>query len=651
MSRSCLLLLSFTVFIAACGGSDPEADGGLSLDAAASDGAAPDAVQRDGGLDAPAPDPDGGPAARCEGAPDGTECGERRECSAGECAFTDPPTDCDYDFTETPEDAFLVITCDHDLGGEEVQLPGSATLAYDGGSIRNGRLRLNGARIDGALLNPTLELGLRSGGAILDPYFVFDKERWEMVEGEATDEVAIRNRANMRMALDQVGDLGGETFVVGALDVFLDVADGPYHLRFLALPSDFHFQMSDATHLRVQPNENWEYSILTMQETSNVRISGGHLWGDRYTHRYIEGSRHDQGLGMYVLGAVDVIIENVTANQFTGDGLVVGVSTRRNDDGTPKDDHQYAANVIVRDCTFDENRRNGLALIDVEGIVLERLRVTNTALGDSDVDGPSAGTSPRVGIQIEPFQPAVSEGSDELRILEEVTDVVVRDSIFEGNYGADLNFFKCHRAEAYNNTFGSSLVTIAAFEVHVHDNDFVADGERARAINIAPRIRQDGSHFVRDWIVEDNNISGYENGIAIGGENQRIESNVIATTGTGILLLEGVNVRFIDNELTSLASGSIGYRNFRSGARRTPVSGYIEGGTVSAGAAPLQFNQIQGPSAADPFVVRDVVFESTSESPASVVASDNVNVVGCTADGFVGDERNNDIDLSGNTER
>ncbi len=572
----------------------------------------------------------------CEAAEDGTACGTRGECSAGTCVFPEADATCDLDFATAPADAYLVIACDHDLEGEDIELAEGVTLEYGGGSISNGSLRLAGGTISAELLGPTLDIRVdeRSGGALGQSSFYFDAERWGLEEGEVSNEVATANRARLNQAIRQVATLGGASFVVGALDVFLEVQEGPFQDRAVSLPSDFHLQMCDDTHLRVQPGLGFEYSLLWTKETRNVHISGGHLWGDRDTHDYAAGGEHpqDQGIGISISGAVDVLVEGVTANRFIGDGLNVGVAVRRNPDGSPVEGRQYAANVTVRDCVFDENRRNGLSLTDVEGAVLERLRVTRTALGDVDVDGRSAGVTPRYGLDIEPFQPSAGDGTDALEILEEVTDVVIRDSTFSDNFQGDIDFFKCHRVQAYGNTFGGGVASVGGFEVEVYDNVFLADGDdRGIGVNVKPLIREDGTHFVRDWVVRDNRISGFGHGINIGGQNQRVEANTIEDFDAGIFVLTGVDNVFVDNTLSSRRPQSRGYTNFPD----AECTGEVSGGTVHTDLEPLRLVRLNETRDGEGILlVDDVSFTSATQTAVKIQQTNDLTIQNCVADGY-----------------
>lgn len=593
------------------------------------------------------PDVAPGELSFCEVEPEGTMCGDRRACRERVCVFTVPDAACDFDFQTIQADDFLVIGCDHDLAGAEIVLPEGVVVEYNGGSITNGKMDVREASIAPELLNLSLNLvtGSDGEGSLTRDTFDFEPSQWDMESGTVSDAVALDNKAHLMRAINQVSRLRGKIFRIGKLDVFVDVVTPVNGLRDIRLPSHFHLAMSHDTHLRVQPNNSSYSHILGAEGTDGTHISGGHLWGDRFTHDYAgDDGPTDQGLGIYVGGADNMRIEDLSANEFIGDGIVVGPLVPRNDDGTPQKGRPYAENITIRDCVFDSNRRNGLALVDVEGALLDGVTVTNTAQGSRDIDGPSAGVSPRWGIQIEPIQPLGDDG--ELRLLEIVTDVVIRNSSFSNNYAGDLNLFKCNAVEIYNNTFGGGVGSVVASDVEIHDNTFVADSsDRLRAIHAAPKLDADGAHRVFDWSIRDNKIEGFTQGISIGGRDQRIEGNEISECERGFFLLGGKDNTLANNVIQSSKPMSSGYGHFA----RINLTGVIRGGSVSVVGQPFAAVDLNQDLSAGRLTVSDVLFNSTSGKAVSFVRSQRVTMSGCTADGY--SERDSDVVLNDNITR
>ena len=409
--------------------------------------------------------------------------------------------------------------------------------------------------------------------------YVFDKYEWSIKEGVVTYEEALVNRGQINDAIKYAHNNGFTVFEVNDLDAYFEVRAGfggskiENYRRSIQLPSNFHLKMNENTYLRVQPNDKRDYALLCAFSEINVTVSGGHLVGDRYTHDYDGGDTgvQDLGYGIYFIGVVNGVVDGVSADKFTGDGFIISSPIKRNDDGSENQSSHYgevyfSKNLIVRNSTFDDNRRNGLALTDVEGALLENLTFTNTGLGVRGKGEPYGwqGVIPRHAIDLEAIQYFNDDGIT-LKLTEIVDDVIIRNSVFQNNYG-DIDFYKASNVDVYGNTFGAGSGGVGAFNVKVHNNTFIADAAaKDRGLNIKPLVRSDGSHFVKNWEIYDNVISGYKTAIQIGGENQRVENNIISNFKTGIFLLTGKDVLVKDNNLKSDVKNVKGIYNYPVG--------------------------------------------------------------------------------------
>jgi len=143
--------------------------------------------------------------------------------------------------------------------------------------------------MDGRLMNSSLEI---TGEAnLIESTFKFWPSRWEIQEGQVTNEVALLNRMHMNKSIETIERLNGNIFELDKIDAFFNVeankVDRVYlSERSIRIPSNFHFKMSDATFLRVQPTNYPAYALLTTYLTDNATISGGNLVGDRWDHDY-----------------------------------------------------------------------------------------------------------------------------------------------------------------------------------------------------------------------------------------------------------------------------------------------------------------------------------------------------------------------------
>ncbi|HLV61772.1 hypothetical protein, partial [Galbibacter sp.] len=126
---------------------------------------------------------------------------------------------CDYDFASTQVNASLNISCDYDLQGQRINLPDGVKLNFDGGKITNGSLVFaSKGVIDGQLLN--IDLQVDGDLAIEHPHFIFEPSRWDIAQGETTDDKAFQNKENINTAIELTSDLGMEVFEIDKLDAY-----------------------------------------------------------------------------------------------------------------------------------------------------------------------------------------------------------------------------------------------------------------------------------------------------------------------------------------------------------------------------------------------------------------------------------------------
>nr|WP_249315788.1 right-handed parallel beta-helix repeat-containing protein [Bacillus sp. FJAT-49711] len=97
--------------------------------------------------------------------------------------------------------------------------------------------------------------------------------------------------------------------------------------------SDMDLLLDEKTILKKEANDFEIYSVLYLGENvRNVTIQGGNFLGDREHHDYSKqdqepGGTHEWGHGIALIGAENVVIDNVKIEKFTGDGIFVGGST------------------------------------------------------------------------------------------------------------------------------------------------------------------------------------------------------------------------------------------------------------------------------------------------------------------------------------
>ena len=131
--------------------------------------------------------------------------------------------------------------------------------------------------------------------------------------------------------------------------------------------------MSAGATLKTIANAEVQSAVLTIAEVSNVTVIGGTLEGDRDQH---QGKSGEWGMGIRIEGGAErITIAGVTAKNMWGDGFYV----------------ERAKHVTLCGVVADRNRRQGLSVIEVDGLLVTHSVFKNTRR-----------TRPSAGIDLEP---------------------------------------------------------------------------------------------------------------------------------------------------------------------------------------------------------------------------------------------------------
>jgi hypothetical protein len=102
------------------------------------------------------------------------------------------------------------------------------------------------------------------------------------------------------------------------------------------LVSDITFSMDERAVLQKESNGKEQYELLYIGPgIKNVTIKGGTLIGDLNSHDYsrkdssYSGGTHEFGYGIFAEAAINLSIENVKVEQFTGDGILIGGKSKQ----------------------------------------------------------------------------------------------------------------------------------------------------------------------------------------------------------------------------------------------------------------------------------------------------------------------------------
>ncbi|MBP0902477.1 right-handed parallel beta-helix repeat-containing protein [Mariniflexile gromovii] len=437
-------------------------------------------------------------------------------------------TPCNFDLSTIQANQTVVINCVMDLGGATINLPSNVTIVYEGGDIINGTINFSSQNvISGELLNSTLTIsGYKP--QIKDPVFNFDPKRWGIVEGNVSQTVAKNNKNIINSIIKQIKELGINTLKIDKLDAyFYGETEWSYAMD---LPSDFNLIMTPNTKLRVFPTNTIRPAPLVMiQNSTNVTVTGGYLYGERDEHDYSINGTHEQGHLIVIKTGINVKIENVHMSNSVGDGLDIE-SYRFAYDPL----YVPSKNILITGCTFDSNRRNNMSITDGEDIIVEN----NTFLNAGINTAKSNGTAPKCAIDIEP------DIHDYNAPWQQVKRVIIRNNTERGSARESLEIFTGDDILVTGNDFEKHMGISRAFNVKVVNNQL--GGIDAGISEITDP---------RNYEVSGNVIKSEGYGIFASNPGVKIFNNTITDCSIGILAVELKDANIYNNTIKSKADG------------------------------------------------------------------------------------------------
>jgi len=132
--------------------------------------------------------------------------------------------------------------------------------------------------------------------------------------------------------------------------------------------------------LLAKTNSSTNYAIVSIVGVSDVSITGGQIVGERYNHT---GTTGEWGMGIDIEDSTNITITDVRISDCWGDGIYIG--TRGSG---------YSKNVTIARVNLNNNRRQGISIITVDGLSFKDSTASNTH-----------GTMPQSGMDIEPNFP------------------------------------------------------------------------------------------------------------------------------------------------------------------------------------------------------------------------------------------------------
>ena len=144
---------------------------------------------------------------------------------------------------------------------------------------------------------------------------------------------------------------------------------------FLRSNSNLYFQPNSS--LIMAPTDLGRYTILTLNDLTNVNIYNPTLVGERDDHL---GTGGEWGTGLRINGSSHINVYDVNIKDMWGDGIYVGKYRAVQSD-----------DILIENGLIDNVRRNGISIISGKNLTINNIIIANTN-----------GTNPASGIVIEP---------------------------------------------------------------------------------------------------------------------------------------------------------------------------------------------------------------------------------------------------------
>lgn len=153
-------------------------------------------------------------------------------------------------------------------------------------------------------------------------------------------------------------------------------------------------------------------SLFVASGLSNIEMIGeGKAVLRMRKEDYLDATRYTKAewrMGVSLRDVTNFTMRNLTVANTGGDGIYVGASTN----GACK-------NILVENCIFDSNSRQGISVISVDGFMVRNSKFINTD-----------GTNPQAGIDFEPNHPG-----------QQLTNCVMENCFFANNTGGGVDIY------------------------------------------------------------------------------------------------------------------------------------------------------------------------------------------------------------------
>lgn len=506
-----------------------------------------------------------------------------------EAVAADPTQPCDFTLTNLAPNSTVIINCIMDLEGATVDIPAGVTIVYEGGDIINGTLNFLGdAEIGGELLNDTFTITGTTPQVKAD-YFQIYPERWGIVEGRTTSEIALANRDILEDLFFKLKDYGIHTVKIDDMDAYFEVSlvtSGTTNQNFyptvesINVPSDFNLEMTNNTHLRVQPNSRKLYGLLAVRDASNVTITGGVLHGDRDEHDYSDGSSHEWGHLLFLHGAVNTTIDGVTMKYATGDGMKLeDINFTFQPNWIPTHD------IVVKNCVFDSNRRNNMSITAGYNVYVMNNEFYNASI-DTDK---SEGIAPGYALDVEALR-GKDEVTGEYIYYERAEDIFITNNIEKNSRKGGFTVAIGFDVTIENNNVESGISFSLANGVKIIGNTVTATTTEKKDIGTGIKAGRNSStgNTIYNNLVQGNTVTGFSTGISVNNKEVVVKGNTINNCKTGITFKNVTDGLIEENTIKSTRDGSMGVYSYDAYANGV----YIKDNNIEVDRNPFKLSKV-----------------------------------------------------------
>lgn len=323
----------------------------------------------------------------------------------------------------------------------------------------------------------------------------------------------------IQMAINYAADNGIKKVVIPE-GVYLIDATEQNGTRGIVMKDSIHLSLDDNATIKAIPNNAERYYIISIDDVSNVSVTGGTILGERNEHT---GTTGEWGMGIYIKSGIDVLIKNVNIKDCWGDGILVG---------------GYSQRVEIDKVLSYNNRRQGMSIVRVDGLIVKNSEFSNTN-----------GTAPEAGIDLEP----------DLN-NQHVKNVLITNCKFSNNNGRGIlitgirgpislvEIDSCHFAGNFGAiSAGHQAADIKISNIEIQNSDF-------NGISFGAGVKR---AEVKNATIR----SVTEDGIRCNGVENVVLSNIDVVNGAawGISVIESEEVNLSDMKIQSgpLAAGGI----------------------------------------------------------------------------------------------